>query len=115
MQRALASAIGFPRSATSARSMLGFLMPAEVRRSFIPRAYRRLGGAAVTTPGGQRLPLQTPVLEDGLAFDQGQLDARVANAVGTLAFDVAVEDDEVRKLADLDRAGRVVGVVRPRR
>src|SRR5262245_21674428 len=35
MQRALDSAIGLPRRSTSALWMLVFLMPAEVRRSFI--------------------------------------------------------------------------------
>src|SRR5262249_27475334 len=33
--RALDSAIGFPRRPTSASSMLGFLMPPEVRRNFM--------------------------------------------------------------------------------
>src|SRR4029453_4316939 len=33
--RALDSAIGFPRRPTSASSMLGLLMPEEVRRSFM--------------------------------------------------------------------------------
>src|SRR3954454_22311858 len=36
MQRALDSAIGLPRSSTSASWMLGFLMPADVRRNFMP-------------------------------------------------------------------------------
>src|SRR3954447_23656797 len=35
MMRALDSAIGFPRRPTSASSMLGLLMPEEVRRTFI--------------------------------------------------------------------------------
>ena len=35
MQRALDSAIGLPRRSTSASWMLGFLMPAEVSRSFM--------------------------------------------------------------------------------
>jgi len=35
MQRALDSAIGLPSMSTSAFWMLAFLMPAEVRRSFI--------------------------------------------------------------------------------
>src|SRR3954467_14118444 len=35
MQRALDSAIGLPSSLTSALWMLGFLMPADVRRSFM--------------------------------------------------------------------------------
>src|SRR3954453_14269734 len=35
MQRALASAIGLPRRPTSASWMLGLLMPADVRRSFM--------------------------------------------------------------------------------
>jgi hypothetical protein len=35
MQRALDSAIGLPRRSTSASWMLGFLMPADVRRSLI--------------------------------------------------------------------------------
>src|SRR3954449_2036741 len=35
IQRALASLIGLPMRSISARSMLGFLMPADVRRSFI--------------------------------------------------------------------------------
>src|SRR5438874_770143 len=36
MERALDSAIGLPRSSTSASWMLGFLMPADVRRNFMP-------------------------------------------------------------------------------
>src|ERR687897_759794 len=35
MQRALASLIGLPSRATSAHWMLGFLIPADVRRSFM--------------------------------------------------------------------------------
>src|SRR5262245_44314066 len=35
MQRAVDSAIGLPRRSTSASRMLLFLMPAEVRRSFV--------------------------------------------------------------------------------
>src|SRR3954454_15042794 len=35
MQRALASLIGLPRRSTSALSILGFLMPADVSRSFM--------------------------------------------------------------------------------
>src|SRR3954462_10590315 len=35
MQRALASAMGLPSRSTSASWMLGFLMPAEVRRSLM--------------------------------------------------------------------------------
>jgi hypothetical protein len=35
MQRALHSAIGLPRRSISALWMLGFLMPAEVRRYFM--------------------------------------------------------------------------------
>ena len=35
MQRAVASLIGLPRRSTSALWMLGFLMPADVRRSFM--------------------------------------------------------------------------------
>jgi hypothetical protein len=38
MQRALDSAIGLPRSPIRASWMLVFLMPAEVRRSFILKA-----------------------------------------------------------------------------
>src|SRR5580765_1344125 len=36
MQRALDSAIGLPSRSISASRMLAFLMPADVRRSFIP-------------------------------------------------------------------------------
>jgi hypothetical protein len=52
MQRALESATGLPSIATSAASMLGFLTPADVRRSF-----NRASGAvgrdvdAVNLPG----------------------------------------------------------------
>jgi hypothetical protein len=35
MMRALDSAVGLPRSSTSASWMLSFLIPAELRRSFI--------------------------------------------------------------------------------
>jgi hypothetical protein len=35
MQRALDSAIGFPRSSTSAFSMLGLVIPMEVRRNLM--------------------------------------------------------------------------------
>ena len=35
MQRALHSAIGLPRRSTSASRMLVFVMPADVRRSFM--------------------------------------------------------------------------------
>src|SRR6516164_7072932 len=40
MQRALASAIGLPRRSTSAASMLAFLTPESVRRSFIAAPYQ---------------------------------------------------------------------------
>src|SRR5690348_14959715 len=55
MQRAVDSAIGLPRRSTSASWMLGFLMPADVRRSrILPPAGRwcrreRLGAPAVVT------------------------------------------------------------------
>src|ERR1700751_3516595 len=49
MQRALASLIGLPRRSTRALRMLAFLMPADVRRSFMQErlAGRRelIGGA----------------------------------------------------------------------
>ena len=51
MQRALDSAIGLPRRSTSASWMLGFLMPADVRRSFTARstvAHSGQGAAAIT-------------------------------------------------------------------
>jgi hypothetical protein len=41
MQRALDSAIGLPRSPTRASLMLVFLMPADVRRSFITPSLAR--------------------------------------------------------------------------
>src|SRR6266540_1925981 len=54
IQRALESAIGLPRRSTSVSWMLGFLMPAEVRRSFMtafrwsePNAIRRLAGRQI--------------------------------------------------------------------
>jgi hypothetical protein len=40
MQRALASAIGLPRRSTSAASMLAFLTPESVRRSFMAAPYQ---------------------------------------------------------------------------
>ena len=45
MQRALESAIGLPSSSTRASRMLGFLMPADVRRSLIvsPESYVVIG------------------------------------------------------------------------
>ena len=46
IQRALDSAIGLPRRSTSASWMLAFLMPAEVRRSFIEYLLR--GGGSST-------------------------------------------------------------------
>jgi hypothetical protein len=42
MQRAEDSAIGLPSSSTSAFSMLAFLMPAEVRRSFRRCSFARV-------------------------------------------------------------------------
>src|SRR5437899_8791175 len=57
MQRALDSAIGFPRSSTSASRMLAFLMPAEVRRSFRGCSFARVWVLSETAPrhAGHRL------------------------------------------------------------
>src|SRR6266700_1231407 len=51
--RALDSAIGFPSRPTSASSMLGLLMPEEVRRSFMLPP-------GVVTAGENVLPLRDP-------------------------------------------------------
>src|SRR5580658_4419054 len=51
MQRALDSAIGLPSMSTSAFWMLAFLMPADVRRSFIMPF---LAWGARSMPGGHR-------------------------------------------------------------
>src|SRR5690349_23678107 len=54
MQRALDSAIGLPRRSTSASWMLGFLMPAEVRRSFMPASWRRYRVDVLAADGSVR-------------------------------------------------------------
>src|SRR5215467_2749767 len=56
MQRALESAIGLPSSSTSASWMLGFLMPAEVRRSLINLLY---SDGAIYLGDGYRLAAAT--------------------------------------------------------
>src|SRR3954447_3852545 len=59
MQSALHSAIGLPRRSTKAAEMLGFLIPAEVRRNLMDAPYG--GGASVVVLAGHcgRISMET--------------------------------------------------------
>src|SRR5262245_62153633 len=52
MQRAVDSEIGLPNRSTSASWMLVFLMPAEVRSSFMPASWGRRASEDVLGPYG---------------------------------------------------------------
>src|SRR4051794_29695257 len=69
------------------------------------------GSIAAGRGSGQR----GRVLEHGLALDERHDDPGVADRTGVRGEDVAVEDREVRELADLDRARLGVEMVDPRR
>src|SRR3970282_3007163 len=57
--------------------------------------------------------LEGPVLVHGLALDQRQEDAGVADRTRIGPEDVPVEDRQIRQLAHLDGAGRWVEMIDP--
>src|ERR671937_3330824 len=68
MQRALASAIGLPRSSTSASWMLGLLMPEEQRRNFTMPPMSSTAGETFPAAAGLRRqfsPARPPGLGGG--------------------------------------------------
>src|SRR6266536_4636937 len=90
--RALDSAIGFPSRPTSASSMLGLLMPEEVRRSFmlppgvvtagenVLRAYGSLRGRDWQTTENSSAPARASLTPSGITPEHWPNPANRANA-----------------------------------
>src|SRR6266508_6755226 len=100
MMRALDSAIGFPSRPTSASSMLGLLMPEEVRRSFM-------------RPPGWLLQARTLyALRDPYAVETGRSSGDLGHDLDEVPIGVAqqcvpvVVTRVVRRLKDWHTGGR---------
>src|SRR6266480_1038153 len=114
MQRALDSAIGLPRSSTSASWMLGFLMPADVRRNFMPLPGVVVAGVNVLAAYGSTrrrdwltienssAPATTSLTSSGVIPEQWPSERKVSQALHQVHESVVdlkrlpAEDDDSR-------------------
>src|SRR5690348_17197129 len=99
MQRALDSAIGLPRSSTSVLWILGFLMPADVSRSFtMPLLVGIVRGRQTPLPAHRYARVSWP---------QGE---NMTTTTATETLREQLQDEVAAKAGELNVPGAAIGI-----